>query len=229
MGNMSIVKNCRTLVAKGKTKEALTKLQGPYPYKAAELLSRLSNATKLFREEKVTLDQHKVSINNLNADVLSILSQIEAGSFSDSPPKAERTQIVPIPCWTCGMEEAQRFELIQVETFGKEGEDWRLSGKIQLKYCKHDKCCNCGQMLADIEQSIPIQYPSLSCPTCKESQFLRCDIQHITLAEGGDHFEFAVNFECKHGHLFHHLKKRLSKLLSIRTIKVTPKAIDLAS
>lgn len=229
MGNMSLVKKCRSLVAKGKTKEALAELKGPYPYKAAELLGRLANTTKLFREEKTTIDQHKVSMNNLNADVLSILSEIEVGQFEDTLPKAEHTQIIPIPCWTCGMEEAQRFELIQVENFGKEGEDWMLSGKIQLKYCKHDKCCNCGQMLADIEQSIPIQYPSLSCPTCKESQFLRCNIKHVTLAEGRDHFEFEVNFECHHGHLFHHLKKKLSRLLSLRAIKVTPDVIDLVS
>lgn len=226
---MSIVKICRSLVAKGKTEEALNELEGLYPYKAAELLGRLNNSTKLFREEKVTLDQHRVSLNKLNANVLSLLSQIEEGTFTDTLPKAQHTQIVTIPCWTCGMKKAERFESIQVETFGKEGEDWKLSGKIHLKYCKHDRCCNCGQMLEDIEQSIPIQYPSLSCPTCKESQFLRCNIQHVTLAEEGDHFEFEASFECKHGHLFHRLKKKLSQFLSIRTIDVTPEAIELAT
>lgn len=229
MENISTVKNCRSLVAKGKTAEALAELEELYPYKVAELLSRLSHTTNLHREGKITHDQHLVNLNNLNADLLSTLSQIEIGTFEDVLPKVQHTQFVPVPCWVCGMDKAERYEMIQVEDFSKEGEDWKVSGRIQLKYCKHDKCCNCGQMLEDIERSIPIQYPSLSCPSCKEQQFLRCNIKQVKLAEGGGHFEFEVNFECKHGHLFQKIRRKLSNLLSLKSIDVTTDTIVLTT
>lgn len=228
MEKLDIIQNCRMLIAKGKSQEAINAIQELLPSKAVELSGRLSRAVHLYQEGKVTREQHQVSVNQVNSDLLHVLSQVEAGTYEkESLTKIEQHTKVAIPCWTCGMEEADRYQLIQVEHFGKNDGKWSLSGQIQLKYCQHDKCCNCGQILNDLERSIPINYPSLTCPTCKDQQFLRCDIKQVALAEEGDHFQFEVEFQCKQGHLFHQLKQRLADFLSLSSIQVSRNRIQL--
>jgi|GEM_PF-4360064 len=216
------------LIAKGKTQEAINAIQVLLPSKGVELSGRLSRAVNQYQEGKVTGEQHQVFLNQINSDLLHILSQMEAGAYQEErSTKIEQHSKVAIPCWTCGMEEADRYQLIQVEQFGKEDGKWALSGQIQLKYCQHDKCCNCGQILDDIERSIPINYPSLTCPTCKYQQFLKCDIKQVSLAETGDYFEFEVEFQCKQGHLFNQLRQRLADFLSFSSIQVSKDRIQL--
>lgn len=126
---------------------------------------------------------------------------------------------VLMPCPQCGLQDVMVREEVVLNAFTAKGDAWEVEGKANVVQCIHGHCANCGAIFDVARRAIPVQYPSLSCPQCRNKRLLRYRLKAVTQKNGG--FQFTARVECRTCGLAKTLKKALSFVGKIKRLKVS--------
>ena len=164
----------------------------------------------------------EVTVKNLALKLSKLRQQL---TQSETPEMLKRTYDHTAQCWTCGLDEVERYESIVVEKFEAVDSGWAIGGNIKLQYCAHNKCRNCGSMFDDIKHSIPVNYPSMKCQKCGSPEHLKCRIK--CLNKDQQNFTFQAIVQCKNCDISRPLQRALKSLWSVIAVTITQGGISL--
>jgi hypothetical protein len=132
---------------------------------------------------------------------------------------------LPIQCRSCGLQGFRQFSTLQV-TDAKETKDgtYLLNGTLNVEYCAHGQCQNCGSVYTLLRRDLPIQCVDLPCPRCDKADKLVYRMKTIEL--GPKSFSFKVEVVCRRCSWRHSAAKVLRALWDSLRIKVSPTNIS---
>jgi len=164
----------------------------------------------------------KVTIKNLAIRLGELRHQL---TQSEAPEPLERKFDHTAQCWTCGLDDVERYESIGVDQFNEIEGGWAIGGTIKLQYCAHNKCKNCGNLFDDVRKAIPVNYPSMNCQECGSAEYLKCRIKN--LSQDGKNFTFQAIVQCKNCRLPKRIQRALRSMWSVIAVTVTLGGISL--
>ena len=164
----------------------------------------------------------EVTIKNLVLQLSKLRHQL---TQSEIPETLEREFSHSAQCWTCGLDDVERYESIVVEKFEAFDAGWAIGGNIKLQYCAHNKCRNCGSMFDDIRNAIPVNYPDMKCQDCGSVEHLKCRIKNLNKEK--QNFTFQAVVQCKNCGTSKPLQRALKSLWSVIAVTVTLGGISL--
>src|SRR4051812_42158458 len=90
--------------------------------------------------------------------------------------ESEAARGINVHCPACGRAEVDTTDAVEVQAFEADDDRWVLTGRMQLRYCVHGRCRNCGNAYDIVSKDIPVQYSSLPCPRCDKRDHLACKV-----------------------------------------------------
>ena len=140
--------------------------------------------------------------------------------------KKQPTSFEVVQCPMCKSTAMEVGETLTLESFDrKDSSSWGVGGEVRLIRCFHGRCCNCGSILDTIKQAIPVQCPSLRCPTCGNAERIKCDIQELKLI--GAAYKFVIVAACTHCRWITRFTKLLKGIWSVTRIKIGVTGIEI--
>lgn len=131
-----------------------------------------------------------------------------------------------VQCPKCKSTTMELGESLVLESLKRaDAASWLVGGQVQLLRCMHGRCCNCGMVLDAIQQAVPVRFDTLSCPRCRKSKHLRCEINELELRNGA--YRFSVSLNCAACKWMRRCGKLLKGLWSITRVKISIAGIEL--
>ena len=129
-----------------------------------------------------------------------------------------------VPCPMCNLSDVERYESVSLQQFDAMDAGWVVGGKVRLLYCAHNRCKNCGNLFDDIEQSIPINYPSLRCQQCQSPNHLTCRVTQVS--KHRQDFTFQAILQCSYCRTLKRVQRALNKIRSIVSLVVSSAGVS---
>lgn len=140
-----------------------------------------------------------------------------------SPEEIEATTVCP----SCGSDHVLVEETVALSSVRAAGDTrWDVEGAIKITHCIHGHCLSCGKMFEIIRRDIPVLYPSITCPTCESSAYMKLRIKELELFD--ETYQFTGTLECEEcgSRLTAKLRKIIKELWKVTKIKISLTGVE---